>query len=235
MRHRIHQRKLNRTSEHRLALQRNLAQSLIEHGQVRTTLPKAKNLRPFVEKLLTLAVRVRKAAARQDSAGSLRARRQIHKLLGERSLIPKEHREDYWGMSDAARNKAMRMPSGRRHRTGEPKGKLAFTAESVTHRLVETVAAKLEERPGGYTRIVRLPDRRVGDNAPLALVQLVGEEEAPSSLTKPLRSARKRRADARYKLAVKLTKGKSVRSAAPTAKEATTEGGTEGHTDTQDT
>ena len=60
MRHRIHHRKLNRTSEHRKALLRNLSQNLIEHGQITTTLPKAKALRPFIERLVTLAVEARK-------------------------------------------------------------------------------------------------------------------------------------------------------------------------------
>ena len=59
MRHRIHHRKLNRTSQHRRALLRNMAQSLIEHGQITTTIPKAKNLRPYIERLVTLAVKSR--------------------------------------------------------------------------------------------------------------------------------------------------------------------------------
>ena len=215
MRHRIHYRKLNRTSEHRRALNRNMAQSLIEHGQIKTTLPKAKNIRPFVEKLVTLAVKVRRSAAAADRAGSLRARRRIHRLLGERSIIAAAHRDEYGGMSDAKRDKVMRMPSGRRHRAGEPKGKLAFTAESVVHRLIENVAARYEDRPGGYTRVIRLAQRRIGDNAPLAVVQLVGDEEVPTSLTKPARSARKRRADSRYRLAIKLSKGRGAKEPVP--------------------
>ncbi len=55
MRHRIAHRKLNRTSSHRKAMFANMASSLIEHEQIITTLPKAKELRPFVEKLVTLA------------------------------------------------------------------------------------------------------------------------------------------------------------------------------------
>lgn len=54
MRHAVHGRKLNRTASHRKALFRNMAMSLIEHEQIRTTLPKAKDLRPIVEKLITL-------------------------------------------------------------------------------------------------------------------------------------------------------------------------------------
>ncbi len=74
MRHRIHHRKLNRTSEHRKALHRNMAQSLIEHGRITTTLAKAKDLRPFFEKLVTLAVKTRRLSAVNDAAGALAAR-----------------------------------------------------------------------------------------------------------------------------------------------------------------
>ncbi len=59
MRHLVARRKLNRTSEHRGALRRNMAQSLFEHGQITTTLAKAKDLRPFVEQLITLARKAR--------------------------------------------------------------------------------------------------------------------------------------------------------------------------------
>jgi large subunit ribosomal protein L17 len=206
MRHRIHQRKLNRTTEHRKALLRNMALNLVEHGRITTTLPKAKTLRPFFEKLVTLAVKTRKLADADDKAGSLRARRRIHHLLGDRGMIPAEHRGDYEGMSDARRAKTMRMSSGRRHRAGGPKGRLAFTAESVMHRLIETVAPRFEDRPGGYTRLVRLATRRLGDAAPLAMLQLVGDEEAPLSVTKPGKTARRRRADARYSMAIKAAK-----------------------------
>ncbi len=206
MRHRIHHRKLNRTSEHRKSLLRNMAQSMIEHGQITTTLPKAKTLRPFFERLLTLAIKVRKLAAEDDDAGALRARRTIGKLLGDRGLIPKAHRDAYAAMPNAQRTRTMRMLSGRRFRTGEPKGRLVFTAESVTHRLIETIAPRYEDRPGGYTRLVRLPNRRLGDNSALAVLQLVGDEVTPGSLTRPARSVRKRRADARYAMAIKAAK-----------------------------
>ncbi len=221
MRHRYQHRKLNRTMEHRRALRRNMAQSLIEHGQIETTLPKAKNLRPYVERIVTLGIKVRRCAAARDEAGSLQARRQLYRLLGERSVIPAEHREAYEGMSDAARAKSLRMVSGRRYRTGEPKGKLAFTGESISHRLIETVAPRYEDRPGGYTRIIRLAKRRIGDHTLLAIVQLVGGEEAPTSLTKPAPSARKRRANARYAMAVKLSKGRGKKGEKRSKDEAT--------------
>ncbi len=206
MRHRMHYRGLNRTMEHRWALRRNMAQSLFEHGQISTTVPKAKNLRPFVEKLLTMAIKVRRAAAEGDTAGSLRMRRQLHKLLGERSIIPKEHQAAYNDMSDSMRAKTVRMASGRRYRTGEPKGRLAFTGESLMHRLIEKVAPRFADRQGGYTRIVKLAKRRLGDQAPVAILQLVGDETGPGSVAKPAKSARRRRADARYTAAVKAAK-----------------------------
>ena len=230
MRHRIHQRKLNRTSEHRRALLRNMAQNLIEHGQIATTLPKAKTLRPYFERLVGLAVKTRRLSAANDDAGALRIRRTIHRLLGDRSIVPKDHRDAYAGMPDAHRVKRMRMVSGRRYRTGEPKGRLAFTAESVTHRLIETIAPRYKDRPGGYTRLIRLAERRVGDNSALAVLQLLGDEEAPVSLTKPAKSARKRRADARYAMAGRAAKGwggkdraaESAREEEPTSAEVDT-------------
>lgn len=206
MRKRIRQRKLNRTSEHRKALLRNLAQSMVEHGQITTTLPKAKALKPYFEKIVTLAVKVRRLASEDDRPGSLRARRRLHQLLGDRAIISEAHREAYGAMSDARRQKTLRMASGRRYRTGEPKGRLDFTAESVTHRLLFTVAPRFEDRPGGYTRLIRLPRRRLGDAAPTALLQLVGGEEVPSSLTKAGKSGRRRRIESRYDFAIRASK-----------------------------
>jgi large subunit ribosomal protein L17 len=72
MRHRLGQRKLGRTSAHRIALLRNLAAALIKHEQITTTLPKAKELRPYVEKLITLA-----------KHGGLSNRRLVHARLLE--------------------------------------------------------------------------------------------------------------------------------------------------------
>lgn len=211
MRHRIRHRKLNRTSEHRKALRQNLAQSLFEHGQVKTTLAKAKDLRPFCEKLISLAVKSRKLSAANDHAGALSARRGIHQLLGDRGIIAVDHRSDYAMMSDASRERTLRMSSGRRHRSGEPKGRLAFTAESVTHRLIERVAARFEDRPGGYTRVIRLSRPRLGDCSPQAILQLVGDEEAPGAITKAGKTSRRRRADARYALAIKVAKEHSAK------------------------
>lgn len=212
MRHRLHFRKLNRTAEHRWALRRNMAQSFFEHGRLVTTLPKAKNLQPFLERLITLAVESRTRAGRRDAAGSLGSRRRIDKLMGDRVVIPAQHRSAYVQLSDASRAKTLRMASGRRYRTGEPRGRLDFTADSAVHCLIQRVAGRMEGRKGGYTRLIRLAEVRLGDAAPLAMLQLVGDETAPLSVTKPKKSARRRRADSRYALAIQLTKASSSRS-----------------------
>ena len=198
MRHLVARRKLNRTSEHREALRRNMAQSLFEHGQIETTLAKAKDLRPFVERLITLALRAR--------GGSLAARQKLTALLGDRSIIPSEYQEQYDEMSNAARRSVLRARSGRRHRLGQAKGGQKFTAVSVVHRLINDVAADYEDRPGGYTRVVQLGRVHKGDGSPLAVLQLVGQEESPGTVTRPGKTARKRRTERRYAVAAKAAK-----------------------------
>ncbi|MQA66400.1 MAG: 50S ribosomal protein L17 [Alphaproteobacteria bacterium] len=78
MRHQMSGRKLNRTSAHRKAMLGNLAAALVKHEQIKTTLPKAKELRPVVEKLITLGKR-----------GNLHARRQAIAVLGDAALAAK--------------------------------------------------------------------------------------------------------------------------------------------------
>ena len=78
MRHRMSGRKLNRTSAHRKAMLRNMAAALVKHEQIKTTLPKAKELKPYLGKLITLGKR-----------GDLHARRQALTVLGDRALTAK--------------------------------------------------------------------------------------------------------------------------------------------------
>jgi len=80
MRHRIKQRKLNRGSSHRTALLANLAASLIEHEQITTTLPKAKELKPFVEKLITLGKKG-DLASRRRAVSKIRNQDAVKKLF----------------------------------------------------------------------------------------------------------------------------------------------------------
>ncbi|MFQ6047825.1 MAG: 50S ribosomal protein L17 [Phycisphaerae bacterium] len=193
MRHRLSGRKLNRTSAHRRALCQNLARSLFEHEQIKTTLAKAKEVRRFAEKLITLAKRA--------SQGELAARQRIVRELGDRAIIGAEHRQEYESMSEARRGKVLRARSGRRHRRGEPKPGLAFTAESVVHRLINTIAPRFEDRPGGYTRIIKLARNRVGDNGQQAILQLVGSEASQGQARASGRPARRRRAAGRVRAA----------------------------------
>jgi large subunit ribosomal protein L17 len=183
---------LNRSSSHRVALRRNLVQSLIEHGEVRTTVTKAKEVRAFAERLVSLAI-----------DGSLAARQRAEALLQDRAIIPKDNREDYDGMSDAKRNKVLRSRSGRRYRANTTRPGLKFTAESVIHRLFSEIGPKMKKRnedrgcSGGYTRIIKLADRRLGDGGQLAILQLISEDDDPREKN-AAKTERKRRARVKY-------------------------------------
>lgn len=184
--------------EHRKALRRNLAQSLFEHGQVTTTLQKAKDVRPFAERLITLAKKAR--------SGDLACRRRIHRLLTERFFIAQEHQEEYDSMSNAKRAAVRRARSGRHYRTGQGRGALPFTTQAVGHRLINELAERFEDRDGGYTRIVKLARTRVGDQGLQAVLQLVGEEEVPSNVPKSAKSTRRKRVDTRYAAVMKAAR-----------------------------
>jgi len=142
MRHKVAGRRLSRTSQHRLALRRNLVASLIEHETISTTVAKAKEAKAFAEKLLTLA-----------KQGTLQSRRQAIALLGDRDII---------GYQD---NKAVK------------KG-------TIIGKLFSELGPRYLDRPGGYTRIIPLSLRRLGDNSPLVLLQLIGPDESPKKEAK---------------------------------------------------
>ena len=192
MRHRVRGRKLARTSAHRLALRRNLVQSLFEHGELRTTVVKAKEVRAMAERMITLAI-----------DGGLAARQRVEALLLDRAIIPSEHQEDYDKMSDAKRLKTLRARSGRRYRANTTRPGLKFTAESVINKLFKDIGPRMKKRNetlksgGGYTRIIKLADRRLGDGGQLAILQLVGDDDKPRSKNKD-KTERKRRARVKY-------------------------------------
>jgi len=144
-----------------------MAQSLIEHETISTTVQKAKEVKPFVEKLITLAKK-----------GKLQHRRRAIALLGNRSIVAYED--------------------------GEPVKK-----GTVVGKLFSELGPRYLDRPGGYTRIVRLSLRRLGDNGELVLLQLLGADEP---LKRERRGASKRRARKRAKAAAQ----------APAAEEAKT-------------
>jgi large subunit ribosomal protein L17 len=128
MRHGHGLRKLNRTSEHRLAMLRNMMNSLLQHEVIKTTLPKAKELRRVVEPMITLAKEPTMANKRL-AFDRLRDREIVTKLFGE-------------------------------------------------------LGPRYQARPGGYTRILKM-GYRVGDNAPMALVELVDRPDPAASTETP--------------------------------------------------
>lgn len=117
MRHKVNKKHFDRTKEQRLALYRSLARALILEERIETSLQKAKAVRPFVERLITLGKK-----------GDLHARRLALQMLPDRKVIKK---------------------------------------------LFEEIAPRFENRQGGYTRLIKLPDRRKGDACELAILELV--------------------------------------------------------------
>lgn len=138
-------------------MQRNMAASLIQHGAIRTTEAKAKELRRFVERLVTIARK-----------GTLHARRQVIALLGDRRMINAE------GESEE---------------------------NTVVQKLFNDIVPRFEDRPGGYTRIIRLSERRIGDAGCQVLLQLLGDEAAPEADEPAKTSRRGRRAAKRREAA----------------------------------
>jgi large subunit ribosomal protein L17 len=119
MRHGTSRRKLNRSGTHRQAMFANMAASLLKHEQIKTTLPKAKDLRRVVDRLITLGKR-----------GDLHARRQAMSVLRDRA---------------------------------------------ITAKLFKDLAERYQERPGGYTRVLKA-GFRYGDMAPMAIIELVDRD-----------------------------------------------------------
>jgi large subunit ribosomal protein L17 len=157
MRHLKAHRKLGRTTEHRISMLRNLATSLInsEKDHIVTTVPKAKELRPFIEKAITLARRA------QNLSGGDAATQQVH-------LRRQAARYFHAG------NRAFKAEQSRfRGNKGEAKDAIERTAGvKAVQRLFDELGARYKDRNGGYTRIIKL-GRRVGDNAEMAVIELV--------------------------------------------------------------
>src|SRR5512142_402186 len=123
MKHRVVGRRLDRTTEHRTAMFRNMVTSLLRHERITTTTPKAKELKRIAEKIITQAKR-----------GTTHARRLVHRDVRDSEVLQK---------------------------------------------LFGPIAERFKARPGGYTRLVRI-GRRVGDNAELAMIELL-DRAAPAS------------------------------------------------------
>ncbi len=119
MRHASGYRKLNRTSTHRKAMFVNMTVSLLNHEQIKTTLPKAKELRRFADRMISLAKK-----------GGLHDRRRAFSFLRDDAIVAK---------------------------------------------LFSTLAERYKDRPGGYTRVLKA-GYRYGDNAPMAVIELVDRD-----------------------------------------------------------
>jgi large subunit ribosomal protein L17 len=141
MRHRVAYRKLGRVTEHRISMLRNQASALLLHERIQTTVPKAKELRPFVERIISIAKRSLNAP--EGSTHGVIARRAVARDIADRAVVTK---------------------------------------------LFEDIAPRYVERPGGYTRLLRLGHRR-GDNADVAEVELLGSEYDPNQAAKTEKGA----------------------------------------------
>jgi large subunit ribosomal protein L17 len=151
MRHLKAHRKLGRTSEHRHSMLRNLATSLINSREERivTTLPKAKELRPFVERAITLSRRARTFSDEGSAAQALHLRRQAAGFFHAGNMTASE--------STGKRGQL------RPERTA---------GVAALKRLFNDLGERYKDRPGGYTRILKLGYRE-GDRAELAIIELV--------------------------------------------------------------
>src|SRR6266702_3662875 len=173
MRHLKAHRKLGRTTEHRISMLRNLATSLINSRDERivTTLPKAKELRPFVERAITLS---RHAAGLEGDASEARA------LHLRRQAAAFFHSGNF-----------RRATATRRGQTLPPR----TAGVAALRRLFDELGERFKDRPGGYTRIIKM-GRRSGDGAELAIIELVAnarEKEAQSSVRKRARESSKKK------------------------------------------
>jgi large subunit ribosomal protein L17 len=138
MKHRIVGRRLDRTTEHRTAMLKNMATSLFRHERIVTTTPKAKELKRFSEKLITLAKKA-----------SPHARRQANVEIRD---------------------------------------------VEVLNKLFATLGPRFAERAGGYTRIVRV-GRRAGDNAEMAVIELVERTQAAASEETPAKGKKAKKTE----------------------------------------
>jgi len=166
--HMMRGRQLSRDTEHRKALRRNMAQSLFEHGSIRTTEAKAKEMRPFIEKLITLARR-----------NDLTARRRVIQLMQDRRVTDEDQE---FIKNDKGRDL------------------------TVVQRLFDEVAPKLNDRQGGYTRIIKTAKYRIGDAASIVVLQLVTQDATPKGTARRSAGLRRKRNERKHQFAGRALK-----------------------------
>jgi len=139
MRHLKAGRQLGRNAEHRLALMRNLTMALIQHERIITTVEKAKEVRPFVEKLITLAKK-----------GTIHARRLAMAKMG---------------------------PMGQARPMANEEDEAKHDDRKIIKKLFDEIGPRFKDRQGGYTRIIKRLERRLGDGGRTAFLELLKEGE----------------------------------------------------------
>src|SRR5687767_9262740 len=162
-------------------MRRNLVQSLFEHGKVRTTLPKAKEVKAMAERLITLAKDGVAGKTRGDDDGkrmALNTRRRVISILQDRRLV--DENQDF----------------------------ITEGSKTVVQKLFNDIAPQFADRPGGYTRIVKLSDYRIGDGGSLVLLQLLTEKSAPRGSARRSAGLRRKRNERRHQFATKALKEK---------------------------
>ncbi len=173
MRHKIATMHLARDTDHRRAMMRNLAAGLFISGRIKTTLQKARFVRPFVEKLITTA-----------KTGTLAARRHVIAALQDRYIVDKDE-------TDVKRDKSAQI----------------VKAPKLIKKIFSEIAPKFAARTGGYTRIIRLSQRRIGDNGELVYLELIDPTQEKTTAKKKTGGNRRKKAQKRVALLNKLLKG----------------------------
>ena len=170
--HRVAGRQLSVDTEHRKAMRRNLVQSLFEHGKIRTTHPKAKEVKAFAEKLIT-----------QAREGSLTARRRVIAKLQDRRVT--DENQDFI--------------------TNEKGSPL-----TVVQLLFNEIAPRYKGRNGGYTRIIKTANWRIGDAGDIVILELITDDQkkATGTIRRPA-GLRKKRSEKRTSFASAALKKKS--------------------------
>lgn len=197
MRHKVSGKQLCIKEDHRRAMIRNLAAGLFEHGQIETTMAKAKMVQPFVEKLITTAKQKTLASRRQVTARL--PDRKVFAWIADPNVPEARKSSEFWELPA--------VESIEFNRYGEVR-----KAPRLVEHLLTKVAPKFADRAGGYTRIVKLDKRRVGDGTDLVLLQLVGSESG--SQISGRAGHRRKRADKRAAFAKKAKEAAAAKKAA---------------------
>ncbi len=156
-----------------------MAQSLFEHGSIKTTLPKAKEVQSFIEKLITTARKAVNAAGdEKGKLAKLNARRKVIAMMQDRRLV--DGNKDFIKKGDGPR--------------------------SVVEKLFDEVAPKFADRNGGYTRIIKTSKWRIGDGGSIVQLELITSSLPAKTGARKSASLRKKRTERKTQFAAKILK-----------------------------